>query len=272
MNSKQAQNILITDYLASEGLQPVRTTQGGRFCWYHSPIREGDSKPSFKVDTLNNTWYDYGSGLFDHEKFRRLPDLVIAHKNVTFSEVLRILAYKNLGNPNLFTKPTPSTPKNKSNYVAAQQNQHSWETKKEESGAFELVKVTKLQNPHLIQYLEGRGINPDIAAQYVKEVYFRLPQKQSCLFAIGWPSGQGFDCRVQKGDFSFKGFVGQSKDIACINMEDATSENIAVFEGWMDFLSFLTQKNITDFKHSAIIMFSVSQRKKVLAKDQAGQG
>ena len=39
----------------------------------------------------------------------------------------------------------------------------------------------------------------------------------------------------------------------------------------MDFLSFLTQKNITDFKHPAIIMFSVSQRKKALAKiRQAG--
>jgi 5S rRNA maturation endonuclease (ribonuclease M5) len=123
-----------------------------------------------------------------------------------------------------------------------------------------------LQNPYLIAYLEGRGINPDIAAQYVQEVYFRLPQKQTCLFAIGWPSGQGFDCRVEKGDFSFKGFVGQGKDIACINMDKETSENIAVFEGWMDFLSFLTQKNITDFKHPAIIMFSVSQRKKALAK------
>lgn len=267
MNSKQAQNILITDYLASEGIQPAHSTHGGRFYWYHSPIREWDSKPSLKVDTLNNTWYDYGSGLFDHEKFRRLPDLVIAHKNVTFSEVLRILEYKNLGNPSLFATTSTQTPQNKTIH---HQNR-SKPQKKPQTTSVELVKVADLQNPHLISYLEGRGINADIAAQYVQEVYFKLPQKQSCLFAIGWPSGQGFDCRVEKGDFSFKGFVGQGKDIACINMESGISENIAVFEGWMDFLSFLTQKNITDFKHPAIIMFSVSQRKKALARiRQAG--
>ena len=85
-----------------------------------------------------------------------------------------------------------------------------------------MVKTAKLQNPHLIAISGGQGDQCGYCqSQYVKEVYFRLPQKQSCLFAIGWPSGQGFDCRVEKGDFSFKGFVGQGKDIACINMEDA---------------------------------------------------
>ena len=173
MNSKQAQNILITDYLASEGIQPAHTTHSRRFYWYHSPIREGDSKPSLKVDTLNNTWYDYGSGLFDHEKFRRLPDLVIAHKNVTFSEVLRILEYKNLGNPSLFAKPSPSVPQNKSNYVAAVAKQKN----KKESGAFELVKAADLQNPHLIAYLESRGINADIAKSISKSITTRRGKK-----------------------------------------------------------------------------------------------
>ena len=185
----------------------------------------------------------------------------MAHKNVTFSEVLRILEYKNLGNASLFAKPEPSASQNKSNYVAAKQKN------KKESRAFELVKVAGLQNPHLIDYLEGRGINADIAKQYVKEVYFKSVPKETRLFAIGFPSGNGFDCRIEKGDFAFKGFVGSDKDIACLNMEEG-AEHIAIFEGWMDFLSFLTHKNLMRFNHAAIILFSANQRKKALVQIQ----
>ncbi len=49
MNSSQAKCIPIPEYLAREGFQPARTRQGGRELWYHSPVRDGDEHPSFKV-------------------------------------------------------------------------------------------------------------------------------------------------------------------------------------------------------------------------------
>ena len=87
-------------------------------------------------------------------------------------------------------------------------------------GGFEIVKTTSLSNPHLIEYLQERGINIDIARQYVKEVYFKTRLKRANLFAVGFPSGEGFDCRIEKRDFAFKGFIGDNKDIACINMDE----------------------------------------------------
>ncbi len=56
MNIAQAKCIPIADYLARQGHEPKHTRMGGRELWYHSPIREGDENPSFKVDTIKNVW------------------------------------------------------------------------------------------------------------------------------------------------------------------------------------------------------------------------
>jgi hypothetical protein len=60
MNAEQARRIPIDAYLARQGLRPKRSRMGGRELWYHSPIRQGDADPSFKVDTIKNVWFDHG--------------------------------------------------------------------------------------------------------------------------------------------------------------------------------------------------------------------
>ena len=54
-----------------------------------------------------------------------------------------------------------------------------------------------------------------------------------------------------------KGSIG-SKAITSINLEDG--KDVAIFEGMMDFLSYLTHHNITNFKSSAIILNSTSMK------------
>ena len=60
MNIAQAKCIPLEQYLERQGLRPKKTRQGGRELWYHSPIRDGDKTPSFKVDTVKNVWFDHG--------------------------------------------------------------------------------------------------------------------------------------------------------------------------------------------------------------------
>ena len=60
MRADQARTIPIDVYLERRGLSPTKTRLGGRELWYHSPIREGDETPSFKVDTGKNVWFDHG--------------------------------------------------------------------------------------------------------------------------------------------------------------------------------------------------------------------
>lgn len=60
MNIAQAKCIPLEQYLERQGLKPQKSRQGGRELWYHSPIRDGDENPSFKVDTIKNVWFDHG--------------------------------------------------------------------------------------------------------------------------------------------------------------------------------------------------------------------
>ena len=60
MRADQAKTIPIDRYLEHLGHKPANVRAAGRELWYHSPIRKGDSSPSFKVDTIINKWFDHG--------------------------------------------------------------------------------------------------------------------------------------------------------------------------------------------------------------------
>jgi hypothetical protein len=60
MRAKEARTISITAYLSSMGIHPLKKRDDGNERWYTSPIRQGDSSPSFKVDRQKNLWFDFG--------------------------------------------------------------------------------------------------------------------------------------------------------------------------------------------------------------------
>jgi len=60
MRAKEAKKISISEYLQREGYKPLKARLSGRELWFSSPLRAGDSNPSFKVDTQFNLWFDHG--------------------------------------------------------------------------------------------------------------------------------------------------------------------------------------------------------------------
>lgn len=58
-NIQQIKQISIRAYLAEQGLHPIKDNP--RYGLYLSPLREEHS-PSFKVDYMQNLWYDFGLG------------------------------------------------------------------------------------------------------------------------------------------------------------------------------------------------------------------
>lgn len=60
MRAKEARLVSIGAFLKSQGFHPAKIRQNGKELWYNSPIRSGDSSPSFKVDTIKNLRYDNG--------------------------------------------------------------------------------------------------------------------------------------------------------------------------------------------------------------------
>jgi hypothetical protein len=106
---------------------------------------------------------------------------------------------------------------------------------KEKSVALELVDYKPLEHPALLQYLTKRGIDHDIARQYLSQIDFKAPQKAWSYLALGYPRGEGFEAR----NALFKGFIGIGKAVTFHDKPEAT--RLQIFEGFMDFLSYLSK-------------------------------
>ena len=104
--------------------------------------------------------------------------------------------------------------------------------------------IKSLQNTALLDYLESRKINLEIAKKYCKEIYFKNTENDKNYFAISFTNDSGaYEIRNKY----HQGIIG-SKDITSIyeNTEDSRnpkSNKLSVFEGFMDFLSYKSDKN-----------------------------
>jgi hypothetical protein len=113
------------------------------------------------------------------------------------------------------------------------------EGEKQKTGAFELVASRPLQHPALLQYLTKRGIDHDIARAYLSEIDFKAPHSAGKHFSLGHPSGDDFEAR----NALFKGFLEIGETVTFHDMPTAT--RLQAFEGFMDFLSYLSQDKPT---------------------------
>lgn len=231
MNIAQAKCIPLSAYLERQGLTPQKSRQGGRELWYHSPIRDGDENPSFKVDTIKNLWFDHGVATGGN-----IIDLVREMCSCDVRDALQHLERTGLYSPALATPLTSfNVPRGASRRYEAMPEKQTAEGEKEKNGAFELVTSGPLMHPALLQYLTKRGIDHDIAGQYLSQIDFKGPQSAGKYFALGYPSGDGFEAR----NALFKGFVGTGKAVTFHDKPGSTL--LQVFEGFMDFLSYLSK-------------------------------
>lgn len=246
MNIAQAKCIPLEQYLERQGLKPQKTRQGGRELWYHSPIRKGDENPSFKVDTIKNLWFDHGVAHGGN-----IIDLVREMCSCDVRDALRHLEQTRLYSPALATPTTFSSRGASRRSGALPKNQVS-EGEKEKSGAFELVSQNTLQHPALLQYLTKRGIDHDVARKYLREIGFKGPQGTGKYFALGYPSGDGFEAR----NALFKGFVGSGKSVTF--HDNPNRPLLQVFEGFMDFLSYLSVDRPTQPAGAVLVLNSTN--------------
>lgn len=205
MNIQEAKQIKIADYLQSLGHRPVK--QQGANLWYKSPLRN-ESEASFKVNTAINSWFDFGMG-----RGGNIIDLA-AH----------LYASANL--PYLLDKIEKQAP-----YVHPTDSSFTQQATKP---SFEGLEVMELYHPALLRYLNERKINPHIARKECVELHFSNNGKR--YFAIGFKNKSGgYEIRNQ----FFKGCISP-KDITHIRQQGEARSTCYVFEGMMDYLSFLT--------------------------------
>ena len=100
--------------------------------------------------------------------------------------------------------------------------------------SFQQLEIVPLSSPALLSYLQGRGINLELAKRECSEARYTHNGKR--YFAIAFPNGSGgFEVRNPY----FKGCIAP-KEISHIRQSGKARTACDVFEGFRDNLSFLT--------------------------------
>ena len=205
MNIETAKQINLADYLHSLGYSPVK--QQGINLWYKSPLRE-ETEASFKVNTERNLWYDFGAG--------KGGNIIALAQELYASDSLPYLLERI-----------------KEQAQNVRPASFSFGKQPLSKPSFRQLEVVPLSSPALYAYLRQRGINTELAKRECREV--RYLTGETPYYAIGFPNRSGgYEIRNKH----FKGCIAP-KDITHIRQSEP-KEACYIFEGFMDYLSFLT--------------------------------
>ena len=218
----------IVEYLERKGVKPVRRTTA--YALYCSPLRK-ETHPSFKVDTEKNLWIDYGEG-----RGGSIIDLCMRMEGCTLSEAIRRLG-QNAPDNGTCSSCNGFAPNNTQPVMAV-------------NGARRLIEISGTLPPHFQEYLtKVRCINLEKAMPFLKCISYEVRGRRYQAIGFANLSG-GYELRDDK---TFKGTIAP-KDITPIFTDRA--EPVCIFEGFMDFLSFLSMKE--EITNHSLVMNSVS--------------
>lgn len=207
MEATEANNIPLEFILSQYERTPIKCYQN--YDMYCSPFRN-ENNPSFKVDKLHNKWQDFGSG-----EYGSPVDLVMKLENCTFLDAMEIFEQRKFNQ----------------GYTFEDLERKQAETEKPHSSLI-LLKTADLNNKILLNYLQSRGIDQDVAQKYCKEIYYKIGEQGRNCFAVAFENN---NAGIEFRNPMFKG-CAISKDITTI---DNGSGKCAVFEGFMDLLTYV---------------------------------
>ena len=191
--------------------------------------------PSFKVDREKNLWIDYAEG-----RGGSIIDLCMRLEGCTLSEAICRLgqnAPDNTTHSYSFTNRGISISPNQRENVTA-------------SGTRRLICLSDTLPPHLQEYLKKeRCIDLEKATSFLKCISYEVRGRRHEAIGFANSSG-GYELRDNK---IFKGTIAP-KDITPI-FEDR-AQPVCLFEGFMNFLSFLSMKG--EVTNQCLVMNSVS--------------
>lgn len=226
MDAKTINKFPIRDYLAVRGIRPAK--ERGYYGFYLSPLRE-EHTPSFKVDYGQNLWYDFGLG-----EGGSIIDLVMRMERCEVGEAMRQLERHIDGMPGFSFTGENAAPQRPPSII--------------------VEKVLPLEKPVLLDYLMERGIDLDTARGHCSEVHYRVANKS--YFAVGFCNDAGgWELRNRY----FKGCTSKAP-----TTRRGDYPTCLVFEGFMDYLSFLTLKRNPTPPHNVAVLNSVTSLAKAV--------
>ena len=238
--------ISLLSVMAKLGQVPTGVAAGGNY-YYTSPLRPKEKTASFVVCEPKNVWSDHGApptkpgkkcdGGDVLELVMRLTgfDLPLAR------QTLRAWA-SDLATPQeLALPPLPVG-----------------ETLTTGQLTFREVRTEPLDWDVLIKYLTSRGIDWGLVRQsertkaHLQQIFYRLDSKprEKPYFGLAWKTSAGWEVR----NAQFQGTIG-GKGLTWL---PGREPGVAVFEGFMDYLSVLTHRKQSYFTCTVLVLNSVS--------------
>lgn len=213
----EAKQIDLVDYLASLGHQPQKVRN--QDYWYLSPVRD-EKTPSFKVNRQLNVWYDHGTG-----KGGNLVDFGTLYFNCNVADLLQRLSQNRSAPAFSFHPPTSLASQHPAPASFAGEKKDTPDSK------IVILDTRPLKEQSLLDYLQKRCIPVEIASRFCKELDFLLYGKKHTVIGFQNNAG-GYELRNE----NFKGSSAPKE----ITFVDNHTEQVAVFEGFFNFLSFCT--------------------------------
>lgn len=241
MISDEIKKISIGEYLENRNITPAR--RKNHYGMYHSPFRE-DTDASMKVDYAENLWIDFGTG-----EGGTIIDLVMRINNCSFNQAIAELSrYDNIAE----RQSTPSSFHWTNSFAPVNTTKRK--------PAMQITGVRELAHPALLQFLAKRCISLDLSRLYCNEVHYSVNGKP--YFAIGFRNDNGG--WAFRNEF-FKGcnLMDVKTFLNVNNKPDADRKSCLVFEGFTDFLSYLTLKRYQKPKEDTFVLNSVINLPKV---------
>ncbi|MCE3023695.1 DNA primase [Riemerella anatipestifer] len=208
MNCKQAnENISIREVMESFSLSPSK--EHPKTAYYYAVNRQ-ERTPSLLVNYVKNTAFDFGTG-----KQYDVVSIVQELKQCSVSDALEYLKRFDFS----FQKQKELLMKNR-----------------QERKTYQILEVKEVSHPALLDYLKDRNL--ETQKSELKEIHYQIEDKT--YFAVAFKNdSRGYEIRNKY----MKIALGK-KDITSVkNNSNTKAQTLKIFEGFSDYLSYLTLKN-----------------------------
>ncbi|GAA4445250.1 toprim domain-containing protein [Ravibacter arvi] len=237
LTCERAKQIDLVDFLASLGHQPRKVKNPDH--WYLSPLRT-EKTPSFKVNRKLNVWFDHATG-----EGGNLVDFGIRYFKCTVAELLQSLSGADIPSFSFHPQPSPA-----GRLHTAALLSDAGEKKENPGNKIVIVDSRVLADKSLLDYLNRRSIPTHIATHFCREVDFLLYGNKQTVIGFLNNAG-GYELRSQ----NFKG----SSSPKSITYIDNGAKSLTVFEGFFNFLSWLTMNHkVGELRTNFLVLNSLS--------------
>ena len=200
---------------------------------YFSPMRD-ERTASIHVDRVKNVWYDHGLAVGGTN-----VDLVMMARNCSKEDAKKFI--RSLS-PNL--------------EASVQESRLEREKIGRTESKLEIREVKPVWSYYIRKYAESRKIPEDLLQRYCREVIVRNKERGQNFNYIGFEAPSGFKYTNKAGITTI--------DTSGERSVKPSSESVAVFEGFFDFLSWMVMQNTKTPTCDIVVLNSVTNLDRAL--------